>query len=144
MINLINRLNITEEYPKMAESLSRALTKTDLSSFWTLEDLFHHVVNDEVIVFVQQESGYYGVLQKGSAPQASILHFFWSGKDPVNEVPVDWDEVDDFLIHAARQLRVSHIQCEGRRGWKPILLSRGYSEDSVVYTKKVPYELPPI
>lgn len=128
----------------MAESLSRALSKTDLESFWTLEDLYHNLVNGEVIVFQQEHSGYYGVLQTTFAPRAKILSFFWSGKDPANDTPADWEEVDAFLVHAARQLGCTIIQCDGRRGWKPILTPLGYSEDSVVFTKKVPNELPSI
>lgn len=134
-------------HPKMSKALSRAFEKTDLESFWNYQDLIDHLVNGEITVFQQIETGYFGVLQKCYSPRSSILNFFWSGKDPDNTLPTDWDEVDSFLVHAAKQLSCGIIQCDGRRGWKPILTSRGWSEDSVVYTKKVTYEydvLPPV
>ena len=144
MIKLIKRSNLLEELPKIEPALERALTKTDLRDFWTIGDLINHVVNDEVVLFYQQDSMYVGVLQTTFAPRTKILDFFWSGKDPSEPHPVDWDEIDDFLIHVAKELGCGIIQCEGRRGWKPILTARGYSEDSVIYTKKVPYELPSV
>lgn len=144
MITLINRSNLDTEFQRASKGLSRAMEKTDLGKFWSIEALYDNLVNGEVVVFQQVESGYYGVLQTTYSPLAKILNFFWSGKDPDNEVPADWEEVDAFLIHAARQLGCTLITADGRRGWKIILGPLGWSEDSVVFSKEVPHELPTV
>lgn len=144
MITLINRSNIDLELPKMSKALLRAEEKTPIGKFWSIEALYDNLVNGEVVAFQQVESGYYGVLQTTSSPLAKILSFFWSGKDIDNTTPADWEEVDAFLQHAAKQLGCSLILCEGRRGWKSILEPLGYSEDSVVFLKEVSHELPTV
>lgn len=144
MIKLINRSNLHEDFPKSVPALERALSKTSLGDYWNLEQLVQHIINYEVGLFWHVESGYFGVFQFTFAPLAKSLNFFWSGKDPANEVPVDYSEVDQFLDIVAREQQCHFISCEGRRGWKPILEARGNSEDSVLYTKKVNYELPDV
>lgn len=136
MIHVITRHNI-QEFNTVVPALQRAFFKTDLGTFWDFESLYGLVINQEAFIFQQPETGYAGVLQFTYCPKGRILHFFWSGKDPDNEVPADYTEVDAFLVEVAKQQDCIAIQCEGRRGWKPILLPLGYTEDSVVYIKEV-------
>lgn len=144
MIYLINRSNLKDLYPKMSKGLLRAFEKTDLGSFWSMEDLLNHIINDEVIVFGQEASDFFGVLQTSHSPRNKILSFFWSGQDPANTTPIDFDEVDAFLTHVARQLQCGVIQCDGRLGWTPIMRARGYSLDSALFTRKVTDEPPTV
>ncbi|AJD82752.1 hypothetical protein [Pseudomonas phage ZCPS1] len=144
MIHLITRENI-DSLPTVAPALARAFNRTDLGKFWDFEHLVHSLVNYEAFVFYQEESGYAGVLQVSQAPLGNILHFFWSGKMPGNETPIDYSEVDEYLGQLAQKMGCRFIQCEGRRGWKPTLEKLGYTEDSVTFYREVtPDELPPI
>ena len=136
MINVISRHNISE-FPVVVPALQRAFFKTDLGTFWDFEALFAHTLNHETFVFHQVESGYAGVIQFIYCPKGKILHFFWSGKHPDNEVDVDYSEIDVFLTEVAKEQDCIAIQCEGRKGWKSVLLPLGYTEDSVVYIKEV-------
>lgn len=142
MINLLNRNNAYELFPKIALGLSRALGKTTIGAYWDFDTLFQHLINFEAYAFIEEDSGYCGVFQVTESPKAKTLNFFWSGKHSSNNVPVDWDLIDEFLEAAARDLGCKFVQCEGRAGWKKILSDRGYQEDSVIYTKEVSYELP--
>lgn len=144
MITLLSYNNIQELLPKVTPGLSRAETKTNLGDFWNVEVLYEAVIQQEALAFHQEESGYSGVFYFGSTPLCRTLNFFWSGKDPDNEVPVDYAEVDLFLQKVARHSGCKFISCEGRKGWKTILAPLGYAEDSVIYTKEVSYELPPV
>lgn len=137
MIVPISRENIEQLYPVIAIGLERALVKTSLGKFWSLHKMYDHVINYEAYAFHQPESGYSGVFSLGSAPLGNVLHFFWSGKDPENTTPVDYAEIDAMLTQAALHFNCRFIQCEGRRGWKPILAPFGYAEDSTNYVKEV-------
>lgn len=141
MINLLSYNNITEYLPKVTPGLSRAETKTNLAGFWNVDVLLQAILQQEALAFYQEESGYAGVFYFGSTPLCRTLNFFWSGKDPDNEVPVDYAEVDQFLIKVAKHSGCKYISCEGRKGWKAILSPLGYTEDSVIYTKEVSNEL---
>lgn len=144
MISIISRSNI-DRFEEVAPALERALEKTALSDTWNLRALYDHVVNKEAYVFLQDESGYAGVIQFVNTPLQRVLYFFWSGKDRSNRVLVDYDEVDSFLEAVAKDQGCASIMCEGRKGWKPMLTKRGYSEDSVIFTKEVKLnELPTV
>lgn len=144
MINLITRSNLDTDFSSLIPGLSRALTKTSLGKFWDLESLYHHLVNFEAYAFHQVESGYSGVFSLGGAPLGKTLFFFWSGKDPENDTPVDYKEIDEVLMESAKHFGCSFIQCEGRRGWKSVLDPLGYSEDSTNFVKEVDNELSPV
>lgn len=144
MIKLLTRKNVYELFPELSKGLSRAFENTTIGSYWNLESLFQHLINFEVYAFIEEDSGYCGVFQVCSSPLSRTLNFFWSGKHEDNDTPVDWDYIDEFLQHAARDLHCQFIQCEGRVGWKKILEGRGYSVDSSLFTKEVSYELPPV
>lgn len=144
MITLITRSNIDECYPIIAPGLTRALTKTTLGKYWDLESLYHHIVNFEAYAFHQVESGYSGVFSIGGAPLGKTLFFFWSGKDKHNKTPVDYAEINSVLEESAKHFGCAFIQCEGRRGWKPVLEPLGYVEDSTNFVKEVGNELSPI
>lgn len=141
MINLISFNNIIEFHPKIVPGLSRAETKTNLASFWNVDVLIEAIIQQEALAFYQEESGYAGVFYFGSTPLCRTLNFFWSGKDPENDHPVNYAEVDEFLTKVALHSKCKFISCEGRKGWKPILSPLGYTEDSVIYTKEVSHEL---
>lgn len=136
MINIVTRESI-HLFDSVQPALLRALTKTDLGKHWNMQALYDHVINFQAYIFVQEASGYAGVIQILPTPLSKVVYFFWSGKDPQNRVPVDYDEVDQFLEHVARDQGCTSIMCEGRRGWKPTLNKRGYFEDSVIFTKEV-------
>lgn len=142
LINLLNRNNVYELFPQLAKGLLRAVGKTTIGDYWNADSLFQHILNHEVVAFIEPASGYCGVAQVTYSPLAKTLNFFWSGKHEDNPVDVDWDIIDGFLESAARDLGCDYIQCEGRRGWAKILKDRGYSEDSVIFTKEVSHELP--
>ncbi|UVN13822.1 hypothetical protein FBPa29_0072 [Pseudomonas phage vB_PaeP_FBPa29] len=110
----------------------------DLDNQWRLAGTKPKDLPGDFILFTP-------LIQVSQAPLGNILHFFWSGKMPGNETPVDYSEVDDFLGQFAQRVNCRFIQCEGRRGWKPTLEKLGYTEDSVSFYREVtPDELPPI
>lgn len=143
MIHLITRETIGY-FQHIVPGLQRALDKTDLSRFWDMESLWNYLINYQAYAFFQQESGYAGVFTINRTPKCSTVYFFWSGKDPDVETPVDYPEVDEFLEAIAQHFGCTSITCEGRKGWKSILSPLGYSEDSVVYIKEVAYEPVPV
>ena len=142
MITLVYHLNVEEKFQMLIPGLSRTELKTNLGDFWDLPSLKASILNKEAYAFHQVNSGYSGVFYVGTSPLSKTIHFFWSGKDKSVEEPVDYIEIDKFLDYMARLLDCKYICCEGRKGWKPILIPLGYAEDSVIYTKEVSYELP--
>lgn len=144
MIHSISRNNLETFYLVLLKGLERALTKTTLGDFWSIEDLWTHIIQQKAFAFYQEESGYAGVFSFIESPKQRGLYFFWSGKDVENDVPVDYQEVDLYLTEAAKHFDCKFIQCEGRKGWSHILLPLGYIVDSVNYTKEVRHEVPPI
>lgn len=128
----------------MVPGLERTETKTNLGEFWNVEVLYEAILQQEALAFYCDTSGYSGVFYFGSTPLCRTLNFFWSGKDPAVEEPVDYALVDEFLQKVARHTKCRFICCEGRKGWRPILQPLGYTEDSVIYTKEVSHELPPV
>ncbi|AWY03098.1 hypothetical protein SCYZ1_43 [Pseudomonas phage SCYZ1] len=144
MINLISRTNIQENYSLLAKGLVRALDKTTLGDYWSLDDLYQHIINFECYAFHQVESAYSGAFMITTSPKRITLNFFWSGKDPDNTVPVDYEEVNRMLEESARHFGCHVILCEGRSGWKKVLEPLGFEVDSINYTREVKYELPPI
>ncbi|CCL97945.1 hypothetical protein tf_55 [Pseudomonas phage tf] len=144
MITLISNQNILELFPKMVSGLERAFQNTSIGSYWNMKLLVDHLVNREVYGFFEPESGYSGIFQFTYSPLAKTLNFFWSGKDPSNTTPVNWDLIDTFLTAIAQAEGCKFITCEGRPGWKKILESRGYTTDSVLFTKEVSHESPPV
>lgn len=145
MIQLITRETLETQFtPKVVAGLSRALTKTTLGEYWDIPSLVDHLVNLQVFCFHQLESGYSCVFQVNSAPLKKVLHIFWAGKDPENDVPCDWKELDQYHIAIAQLLGCSQIILDGRKGWEKIGAPMGYVEDSRTYIKEVPDELSPL
>lgn len=128
----------------MAKSLLRAESKTRIGDYWNIPTLIDHIVNEEVFAFQQTESDVFGVMHFSFSPLAKTLNVFWLGKDSDNPTPPDWDEVLAFLEYTAKNNGCRFVQCECRPGWKAILEPRGYSVDSVLFTKEVLYESPPV
>lgn len=143
MIYFITKETLTR-YPhvfdQLRPSLGRALGKTSLSDDWSLDALRDAILNGQAHAFHQSESGYTGAFTINTSPLRSNLYFFWSGKDSENERPVNYSEVDEYLVKFARLFGCSSILCEGRKGWKSVLPALGYKEDSVTYIKEVRYE----
>lgn len=144
LIHLITKSNLKECFDLVVSGLSRALDKTSLGNNWSLEALYEGLDNLDVYAFHLSDSQYSGVFSINHSPKGKTLYFFWSGKDVNNTTPVNYEVVDTLLLESAKHFGASEIICEGRKGWKPILLPLGYSEDSVNYIKEVKYELPPI
>lgn len=144
MVHLITKTNLSDLFPLITTGLSRALEKTSLGNSWCLESLYIAIDKLDVYAFHLEDSQYSGVFSINHSPKGKTLYFFWSGKDESNHIPVDYNLVDTLLVESAKHFGAQQIMCEGRKGWKPILLPLGYSEDSVTYIKEVQYELPPI
>lgn len=142
MFILIDKTNLEKHKDILRVGLSRALDKTTLGVHWDLDSLYSEIEIGWMYAFHQIESGFSGAFSINRTPKGSVLYFFWSGKDPANKIPVNYKEVDERLMHLGRIFRCNEVSCEGRKGWKSILLPLGYAEDSVVYTKEVTYEYP--
>lgn len=143
MIYFITKETLTwhpNVFDNLRPSLGRALEKTSLGESWNLEALREAILNEEAFCFHQVESGYTGAFTISKSPLRSNLYFFWSGKDPENERPIHYEEVDEYLVKFAKLFGCSAILCEGRKGWKSVLPALGYKEDSVTYIKEVRYE----
>ncbi len=124
--------------------MERAFDRTRLSLFWSLETLYHKVVNQEAWIFLQEETGFAGVFTIGHSPRMQYLNWFWAGQDPAFSNPPDYDEVQKLLEYCARTFGLTHITTEGRKGWGPLAKQHGYEVDSVLYIKEVPHvELQP-
>ena len=143
MITFITRQTY-EHFARAIPGLSRALEKTSLGKSWDIQSLSDNVINFEAYAFLQEESGYAGVFTISQTPLMRSLYWFWSGKDEANKVPIDYPEVDAFLIAAARHFNCSQLLCEGRKGWGKVGEPLGYVEDSRIYIKEVSHELPEI
>lgn len=134
-------LLITKENLKVLEvcftGLERALTKTTLGKSWDFPSLIHSISTGHAYAFHQVESGYSGVFTFLETPLTKSLHWWWSGKDPENKIDIDYTEVDNFLVAAAKFFDCTQIIGEGRKGWEKIGGPLGYVEDSRTYTKEV-------
>lgn len=139
MITPISRTNI-DLIAECAPGLVRALEKTSLGEHWDIPALYDYLANFEAYAFLQHESGYSGVFQITGSPKVRTLYFFWSGKNPDNDVPIDYAEVDQFLIAAAQNFGCQQISCEGREGWGKVIAPLGYKADSRTYIKEVPHD----
>jgi hypothetical protein len=143
MITFITRQTY-DHFERAIPGLQRAITKTSLGESWSIESLANHIVNFEAYAFIQEGSGYAGAFTISQTPLKRSIYFFWSGKDKDNKVPVDYEEVDTFLVAAARHFNCSAIIAEGRKGWERVVAPLGFREDSRVFIKEVSHELPEI
>lgn len=137
MIKIISRENIAE-FDQAVPALERAMDRTRLSLFWSIENLRHAVVNQEAWVFIQEESGFAGAFNIGHSPVMRYLNWFWAGQDVAYNNTPDYDEVQQFLEYCARVFGLTHITTEGRKGWTPLAKQQGYDVDSVIFIKEVP------
>lgn len=138
MIHLITRESIGI-LPLASAGLSRGLSIGNLGKLWSIPKLADHLINYSVYGFYQEESKYSGVFSIVETPLEKVLYFFWSGREETG-VPVDYQEVDKFLVEVAMCFGCRYIQLEGRKGWKPIVESLGYSLDSYSFIKELSYE----
>lgn len=88
-------------WPLMVSGLKRPLENTSLGEFWDMESLYSRLQVGLLLGFYQESSGYSGIYSLNQAPKALELRFFWSGKDPLNETPIDFQEVNEYLQKAA-------------------------------------------
>lgn len=124
-------------WPLMVSGLKRPLENTSLGEFWDMESLYSHLQVGLLLGFYQESSGYSGIYSLNQAPKALELRFFWSGKDPLNDTPIDFQEVNEYLQKAAQVFECTHITCEGRVGWKKVLEPLGYETDGSLYLKRI-------
>ena len=124
-------------WPLMVSGLKRPLENTSLGEFWDMESLYSRLQVGLLLGFYQESSGYSGIYSLNQAPKALELRFFWSGKDPLNETPIDFQEVNEYLQKAAQVFECTHITCEGRVGWKKVLEPLGYETDGSLYLKRI-------
>lgn len=136
MITPISRNNI-DDIQRASPGLVRTLETTSLGESWTMDDLMDHLVNFQVYAFLQEESGFAGVFQIMAAPRSRNLNWFWAGKDAENKTPIDFAEVDAFLVAAANHFQCNKLVCDGRIGWERISKPYGYHEDGRVYVKAI-------
>lgn len=137
MIQLVSRQNMEELFPKMVKGLERALTKTSLGKYWSIQSCFDSMINFVVYGFHQHESQYSGIFYIADAPHRRTLHVFWGGKDPSNDTPIDLEELDNFLQAAAKYFQCQSILVEGRAGWGKWIDKLGYHEDTRSYVKSL-------
>lgn len=137
MIIPITRSNI-ELLEKCIPGLQRTLDKyPEFAECWDIHDLYDHVANLQAFCFYQEETGLSGALVVNQTPKIKILNWFWTGKDPASKVLPDYEEVNSFLEHMAKELNCQRILCDGRRGWEKIGKHYGYHEAGRVYVKPV-------
>ena len=124
------------EIPEVAKrGLERAITGTTFGQFWDLPSAEEGLEKGHLGGFIQVESGYSGIFTVRETPLSRQLYFFWSGKDPLNETKIDFEEIDRFLTALSKDCQCTHIFCEGRTGWKKILEPLGYILESHSYIK---------
>lgn len=126
-----------KEIPEVARvGLERALDGTTFGEFWDIQSAQIGLNDGSLGGFHQVESGYSGIFTIRHTPLSKQLYFFWSGKDPHNETPIDFNDVDLFLQTIAQVCECTHIYCEGRIGWKKIIEPLGYILESHSYIQK--------
>lgn len=129
-------ITVFEEIPEVARrGLQRALDGTTFGEFWDIPSAQEGLTGGSLGGFHQVESGYSGIFTIRFTPLSKQLYFFWSGKDELNDTPIDFDEVDDFLQSIAKACQCTHIYCEGRIGWKKIIEPLGYILESHSYIR---------
>lgn len=129
--------NVDKIWHLMEKPLGRALEKTALGLTWDTPSALKSIHEGSLFGFYQPESGYCGLYSINHTPLTKVLYFFWSGKDEHNPVPMNLVEVDEYLSIVAKNFGCSLINCEGRKGWKSLLLPLGYRDDSLFYLKEV-------
>lgn len=128
---------VFENIPEVARrGLQRALDGTTFGQFWDIPSAQAGLTDGSLGAFHQIESGYSGIFTIRETPLSRQLYFFWSGKDPLNETKIDFNEVNTFLESVSQACQCTHIFCEGRTGWKKILEPMGYILESHSYIKK--------
>lgn len=137
MIVHVNSDNVDKVWSLMIPGLSRVLTKTSLGKYWDLDSALQGVKSGDLLGFYIPESQYSGIYSIQHYPLRTTLFFWWSGKDSSNKTPVDYQELDDYLELIAQTYSCDEIECEGRKGWREILLPLNYREDSILYAREV-------
>ena len=129
---------VLKELPEVVKKgLERAITNTTFGEFWDLESAQEGLNMGVLGCFHQIESGYSGIFTTRETPLSRQLYFFWSGKDPLNTTSIDFEEVNTFLVNISKELKCTHIVCEGRTGWKKIVEPLGYILESHSYIKGI-------
>lgn len=126
-----------DHFNKCIPGLQRELDRSDLKECWDIQSVYDHLVNYQVFGLYQEESGLAGIFCIQEAPKLRILNLFWLGKDPSNKTPCDYQELDRFLTHMAKELGCKRIICDGRKGWTKIVGNLGYEDSARVYMKKI-------
>lgn len=129
--------NVDELWGLMAPGLARALDKTALGLTWGLGDGYEAVKSGELFGFYQPHSGYSGLYMLSQTPKARLLYWFWSGKHPDNNTPLDDAEVVSYLNTAAKIFECKYIQAEGRPGFKVWANAQGFIPDSHNWLREV-------
>lgn len=137
MIKLVSRPNLDETFPLMVAGLERALTKTSLGKYWTIQSAYDNLVNLTVYGFYQEESQYSGIFYIGTSPMRRSLNIFWAGKAPGNKTPINDEECDAFFQACAKYFDCQAIEVTGRKGWEKMAARQGYLEDSRTYIKDI-------
>lgn len=129
--------NVDELWGLMSPGLERALYKTALELTWSLDDGYDAVKSGSLFGFYQPESGYSGLYSISHTPKAKLLYWFWSGKHPDNNTPLDDAEVVEYLNTAAKVFECKYIQAEGRPGFKVWANAQGFIPDSHNWLREV-------
>lgn len=137
MIVHVDGSSVDKVWSLMSPGLSRAITKTSLGKYWDLDSALQRVKSGDLLGFYIPESQYSGLYSFIEYPLCKALFFWWSGKDASNKIPVNFEELDQYLEVIARAYSCDVIECEGRKGWRDILLPLNYREDSILYAREV-------
>lgn len=137
MIYLITERHIDMVWDRMSLGLARAEFPEDLGSIFTTDDLYHQIKDEGELGFYQVESGYSGVMKVYPTKHKTFLYFYFSGKDITNPTPINYEEVDEFLMEVAKIYGCTHIHLDGRRGWERKVKHLGYALETINLFKEV-------
>lgn len=134
---LLPASRINDWWPEVEPLLLKAYLKTNVGLFREIDDLKKDLESEVEFCFVSQDLTYAGVFNIREYQGFSVVYFWLSGGE---EPLVGWEGIDSFLHQIAKVFGCSHIQLEGRLGWKRLTEPLGYSLDSIIMIKEVDNE----
>ncbi len=133
MFYLLNPSSIEGWWPLVAPLLSKVWVKTSTGVHDDMEDLVKDLAVGISYCILDEDQSFAGVFTVESGRKSKcLLMYLGGGEEPKG----GWKEVDGFLEQMAEMFGCSHIQIQGRLGWKRPLSDLGYQLEHITMMKE--------